>query len=551
MTVRATGDGITIARPHHPRQRPAPSFRRTPFALVAAVQRERSEPTSRSTCRRTLQGKQLGITAFADRSGRTRRLRRADDERDVARRPRNARRSTRRCVVYGRTYALPQQGTIGDIAVDAARGNVFLSNTDFNLLEVWQQLVGEQGLRADSVAVGSLPWGMFMSNNPGHAARRELRRYEHQPRVHRLDDASALHEDLAPPHPDAQHLHRTRSRCSATRTPARSASRLTGRSATRIARSTSRSRRAAASSTRRVPRRRRRRARIRWLDPSLPVPDPRQIWQYGTFAQARRSRSYALFNVDSIARRRDAADVDGVGHALHLGPPVRPEARAVDRRHRTRFRSTPSPRLVAGGSDAEAVLRPRHRLRLPLTDTTFVAASGNRNWIAFGEGHTAGAGRVDHGRRLDGPVPNFFSPLVTISDLTDNASEQVFGLALDINGGTVASHGSQSYFAVGQRSVPPSLAGQVRLVRRRRRHRLPSDRRRHADAGESAARLRRRGERRRSKSSTSPTTSTAARCSSRTRSTDRSARRCRCRAIRPTSSSSCSRSASRVWSSST
>ena len=44
-------------------------------------------------------------------------------------------------------------------------------------------------------------------------------------------------------------------------------------------------------------------------------------------------------------------------------------------------------------------------------------------------------------------VPNFFSPLVTIQDLTDNASEKIFGIALDKTGGTVASHGSQAYFA--------------------------------------------------------------------------------------------------------
>jgi len=100
---------------------------------------------------------------------------------------------------------------------------------------------------------------------------------------------------------------------------------------------------------------------------------------------------------------------------------------------------------IAGGSDAEAVLR-LDVSTLPLTDTTFTAASGNRNWIAFGEGHKPGAGRVIMVADSVGPVPNFFSPLVTISDLTDNASEQVFGLALDLTGGTVASHGTQSYF---------------------------------------------------------------------------------------------------------
>ena len=54
---------------------------------------------------------------------------------------------------------------------------------------------------------------------------------------------------------------------------------------------------------------------------------------------------------------------------------------------------------VAGGSDAEAVLR-LDISTLPLTDTTFTAASGNRNWVAFGEGHRDRRGSRHHGRRL-------------------------------------------------------------------------------------------------------------------------------------------------------
>jgi hypothetical protein len=103
---------------------------------------------------------------------------------------------------------------------------------------------------------------------------------------------------------------------------------------------------------------------------------------------------------------------------------------------------------VAGGTDAEAHLR-LDMNSLALTDTTFTAVSGNRNWIAFGEGHTGGgAGRVMMVKDSAGAVPNFFSPLVTVKDLTNNASEQVFGLALDRSGSTVASHGTQSYFAM-------------------------------------------------------------------------------------------------------
>ena len=150
---------------------------------------------------------------------------------------------------------------------------------------------------------------------------------------------------------------------------------------------------------------------------------------------------------------------------------------------------------VAGGSDAEAVLR-LDIASLPLTDTTFAAASGNRNWIAFGEGHTTGAGRVIMVADSTGPVPNFFSPLVTISDLTDNASEQVFGLALDLTG----AHGRVARLAVVLRrrsAIRSTSACRASTTRSTTARASPSiRRRRHADADEPAPRVRRRGERR-------------------------------------------------------
>ena len=182
---------------------------------------------------------------------------------------------------------------------------------------------------------------------------------------------------------------------------------------------------------------------IRWLDPSLPVPDPRQVWQYGLTTKSSE-QTYALFNVDSI----------GIGATL----PTSTESDTLFIWDHPYGQKTgviavsdviplnAISQAVAGGSDAEAVLR-LDLNSLILTDTTFVAASGNRNWIAFGEGHKAGAGRVIMVADSLGATPNFFSPLVTVSDLTNNASEQVFGLALDLTGGTVASHGLQSYFA--------------------------------------------------------------------------------------------------------
>lgn len=85
----------------------------------------------------------------------------------------------------------------------------------------------------------------------------------------------------------------------------------------------------------------------------------------------------------------------------------------------------------AGSFNAEAVA---------LQDTTFVAASGDESWIAFGEGATADAGRVI---MFDGSVTTPLDPFclatgqsheIQITDLVHNASERVTGLGLNNNG---------------------------------------------------------------------------------------------------------------------
>ena len=54
-----------------------------------------------------------------------------------------------------------RNGSIADLAVDPARGNVFLSNINYGRLEVWQK--GTQSFDPTGVVVGSQPWGMTMS----------------------------------------------------------------------------------------------------------------------------------------------------------------------------------------------------------------------------------------------------------------------------------------------------------------------------------------------------------------------------------------------------
>lgn len=390
----------------------------------------------------SLQGVRLGITAFAiDQAGRTGYAvpaNRNSSESDV-----NAALLDSTIVVYGRTYALPEQGTIADIAVDATRGNVFLSNTAYNLLDVWHSSTSGKGFAQNGIAVGSLPWGLAVSNNPDTL----LVANSGGTNISRVfigsTNAANLHEDLA---------NRILTRNSYVYKVTVQRDENTGKIRLTAAGPFSYSDRPqyiAQSKGGRIffstrPTATAPAGTIRWLDPTLPVPDPRQIWQYGTRTEST-DQTYALFNVDSIAIAAAAASSDKSDTLFIWDHPYGQRTGVIAVSDVDPVAAVAA--AVAGGSDAEMVLHLDIN-SLPLTDTTFTAASGDRHWIAFGEGHKNGAGRVIMVADSTGPVPNFFSPLVTISDLTDNASEQVFGLALDQNGATVASHGSQSFFSM-------------------------------------------------------------------------------------------------------
>ncbi len=78
-----------------------------------------------------------------------------------------------------------------------------------------------------------------------------------------------------------------------------------------------------------------------------------------------------------------------------------------------------------------------------LSDTTFVAASGDRNYIAVGEG-----------ARNNARIPLFNAPaggdsLVLVGDVSDlisNAAERVIGLGLNLDGSLGVARGSQAYY---------------------------------------------------------------------------------------------------------
>jgi len=83
--------------------------------------------------------------------------------------------------------------------------------------------------------------------------------------------------------------------------------------------------------------------------------------------------------------------------------------------------------------------------RLALRDTTFVAASGNREWIAFGEGGTG----VDEAGRITlwNSSRSAIHSRLLVADLVNNASERVTGLDLNQDGSLGSASGeAASYY---------------------------------------------------------------------------------------------------------
>jgi len=345
-------------------------------------------------------------------------------------------------ITYGRTYSLARNGIIGDVAVDVARGNVFLSNTSFNVLEVWDNV--SKNFFASGVAVGAQPWGLFVSINPdtllvansgattisrvfigstgNPAAMTEPLAQRIRTRdniVYQLDYLLSVTKDVLTY--DGNHT-------SYSDRPQYVVQSAGGR---------------VFYSTR--PTDARTPGTIRWLDPALPVPDPRQIHQYGRGGGS--PNQFTIFNADSIKVAQTppgSIKPDTLYIYDHIkgqsGPGT--DFIAID----------PNPTIAVAkavllGGDVESVTSLTLK-SLELTDTTFVAASVDRNWIAFGEGNTATiTGRLMAVNDPVGAAPGFFSPAITVDDISDNASDKITGLALDLTGLQVLVHGTRTYVA--------------------------------------------------------------------------------------------------------
>jgi hypothetical protein len=336
-------------------------------------------------------------------------------------------------IVYGRTFSLPQGGLAGDIAVDVLRNRVYVSNLTFDRLEVWEQ--SSQAFASKKVAVGSDPWGLFIDNsgdtllvaNSGgtnisrvsinHASVNSVAEVP----LRRIKTPNSYIADITVSIDDAGNARFEIEYFDYSDRPQYVAQAINGD----IYYSTKPTS-AAPDGT------------IRRYQASGAFPDVQQIWQYGLY---EGNDHVAVINADSVMviGGISASDTDELiicDHAENQNPVT--TAVCVQ---------GTDPQLLANdlrtlyGADVVAV-RNLDVPSLGLTDTTFVAAGGNRQWIAFGEGATDGVGRV---MMVQNPG-NFFSPSILVSDYVNNASDKVFGLAINQNSSSAGVHGDQSHF---------------------------------------------------------------------------------------------------------
>ncbi|MDQ2667628.1 MAG: hypothetical protein M3Z05_16655 [Gemmatimonadota bacterium] len=360
-------------------------------------------------------------------------------------------------VVFGTTYPLPvgRNGTIADLQVDATRGNVFLSNINYGRLEVWTKAVKD--FDATGIVVGSQPWGMAFSRTaPGKDSMYVANSGgTNLSRVYIGGAPSTMKEDL---------VNRLVTRASYLFKltegidPATNKIRLTTSPPILFS---DRPQYVEESKGGRLyfstkPTIQASQGTIRYMDPAATAPDERFILDFAFLGSD--PNSYVLANLDGVTVTPAPATstlndlLELCDHASGtLNPPTCVSGRGG-------IKATIDLLLAAvPTSDVDYKVNIDFN-SLGLTDTTYSGASGDGRWITFGEGNKGpvarnfallddGAGRVRQNGVLDLDTYTYASPSLNIADLLTNASDQVFGVALDKTGKTIGIHGTETAFS--------------------------------------------------------------------------------------------------------
>jgi hypothetical protein len=334
---------------------------------------------------------------------------------------------------FGHTTALPVGSLGADIAVDTARSTVYVSNLNRNQLEAFRY--GSSVVTLPSVSVGSMPWGMtidrsesflLVANSGGtNISRVDLRQ---RSEVGRVKTTNEYVYDIQYSKDDASGGFKFK---------------LTGPidysdRPQYIAQSASG---AIYYST--LPTTEATPGTLRRIDDFLATrPEPKQIWQYGSLLRGH----WVVLNADAIDVREGKS---GVADSLIIcdhpqGQPVATQQCFQD------IDVMPIITALRGLGANVVAVKDLDVASLALPDTNFVAVGGDRRRVAFGEAHTGNrAGRVllvtD---TLDTPAfLEEYSAPIEVKDLTNNASDRVFGVAINGNSSNIAVHGVETFFA--------------------------------------------------------------------------------------------------------
>jgi hypothetical protein len=171
--------------------------------------------------------------------------------------------------------------------------------------------------------------------------------------------------------------------------------------------------------------------------------EPRQIWQYAK----HQPNKFAVINSDHVSVLKGANGAPDIlticDHTVgnEVSTAVCVSGNRIDSLVAV-LRATPVNGNVIAVQDISVE-------SLALPDTNFVASGSDRRRIAFGEANTNGAGRVlallDPSGTPAGQEK--YSAPIEVTDLTSNASDKVFGLAINGNSTNIAVHGIETFFA--------------------------------------------------------------------------------------------------------
>ncbi len=336
---------------------------------------------------------------------------------------------------YGLTYGLPAGSLGADLIVDTTRATVYVSNINRNELEAWNYGTTLSSLPA--VAVGAMPWGMIIDNsgslllvaNSGGTniskvsllSRLETGRVKTSNEY--LFDVTYTKDETS-----GGYKYKVSAPIDYSDRP-----QFIGQSASGALYYSTRPTTTATPGT------------LRRIDNFLDArTEPRQIWQYGAF----RAGHYVITNSDFVDVIPGQSGVPDLIVICEHTPGDSPTT-ATCVSSGTVEGAVAALRSAPVNGNLEAI-KDLEVESLALPDTNFVAVGGDRRRVAFGEGHTAGtAGRVllvfDPSGTPAGSEA--YSAPIEVADLTNNASDKVFGLAINGNSANIGVHGVETFFA--------------------------------------------------------------------------------------------------------